>query len=237
MICSTNFFTRAVLLLYAACIILSACTANSEPPRSGPTVQPTEARPSGEKSLKIAVLSTVNFSGASAPMDTVNRALLDSLIEDGLNILSADAVEQVIDRHRIRYLAGLDEAQLAAFRNEAGADGVLITILELYSDAAPPKIALTSRLVSTAARSRILWIDGVGMAGDDAPGLLDLNLIEDPRRLLAKAMQVLAASLAESLNLPDVRNLRLPASSGPKWPSGHPFWTRGFSIPLPWFRS
>jgi TolB-like protein len=187
------------LLLYAACIILSACTANSVPSRSRPPVQPADALPGEETRLKIAVLSVVNFSGASAPLDTINQALLDGLKENGLNLLGADAVEQVIAGHRIRYLGGLDEAQLAAFRNEAGADGVLITVLELYSDAVPPKIALTSRLVSTDARTRILWIDGVGMAGDDAPGLLDLNLVEDPRRLLAKAMQDLTASLADSM--------------------------------------
>jgi hypothetical protein len=185
------------LLLFAACLLLAACAAKSEPPRSGPLDQPIDATPGGGKSFRIAVLPAVNFSGASAPLDTLNQALLDGLKANGLNILDADAVEQVIARHRIRYLGGLDKAQLAAFRNDAGADGVLITVLELYSDAIPPKIALTSRLVSTAVRTRILWIDGVGMAGDDAPGLLDLNLIEDPRRLLAKAMQELTASLAD----------------------------------------
>jgi hypothetical protein len=59
----------------------------------------------------------------------------------------------------------------------------------------PPKIALNARLVSTSRQPRILWIDGIGMAGDDAPGLLDLGLIEDPALLLGKALDFLSGSL------------------------------------------
>jgi TolB-like protein len=196
MILSTNFSTRTILLLCAALFTLAACAAKSEPPSSQQPAELTLAPPAVGKGLKIAVLPAVNFSGASAPLDAIQQALLTGLNENGLNILGADVMQQVISRHRIRYLGGLDESKLAAFRDEAGAAGVLITELELYSDAVPPKIALTSRLVSTDQRTRILWIDGIGLAGDDSPGLLDLGLIEDSRQLLEIAVQNLTDSLS-----------------------------------------
>lgn len=199
MIFSTNFFTRTIYLLCAVFFVLAACAGKSEPLPSRAPAQMIAVPPADGKRLSIAVLPAVNFSGASAPLDTIQKALISSLNQNGLNILAADAVEQVIARHRIRYLGGIDESKLAAFRAETGAEGVLITVLELYSDEMPPKIALTSRLVSTAERSRILWIDGVGLAGDDAPGLLDLNLIEDPGLLLEKAVQNLTGSLSQYL--------------------------------------
>ncbi len=75
----------------------------------------------------------------------------------------------------------------------------MITSLELYSEVTPPKIALTSRLVSTASPLEILWIDGIGLAGDDAPGLLDHALVKDPGILLRRAVQHLALSLTDFL--------------------------------------
>jgi len=42
-----------------------------------------------------------------------------------------------------------------------------------------------------------LWIDGVGLAGDDAPGILGLGLIEDPKALLEKAVGRLTGSLGK----------------------------------------
>ncbi len=195
MIFSTNFSTRAIFLIFAAFCGLAACAVKSEPPPA----QLAAAPRADVKELKIAVLPTVNFSGTRAPLNTIHQTLLTSLNENGLNILDADLVDQVIDRHRIRYLGGIDESNSAAFRKEAGAEAVLITALELYSDVNPPKIVLTSRLVSTAELPRILWIDGIGLAGDDSPGLLDLDLIEDPRQLMEIAVQDLTGSLVKYL--------------------------------------
>jgi len=61
---------------------------------------------------------------------------------------------------------------------------------------APPKIAITSRLVSTKDKPEILWMDSIGLAGDDSPELLGLGLIRDPRMLLGKAIQHLSDSFA-----------------------------------------
>lgn len=174
---------------------LSGCVVKNEPL----TVrQITTQTVDGD--LKIAAFSTINLSGATAPVNSINQFLINSLEATGLDLIDADVVDRVIARHRIRYLGGLDELTSRILRKEAGADAVLITALELYSDIKPPKIALISRLVSTANQPRILWINGVGLAGDDSPGLLDLYLIEDPRILLELAVHKLVGSLTKYLS-------------------------------------
>jgi len=64
----------------------------------------------------------------------------------------------------------------------------------------PPKVALTSRLVSTGNTTEILWMEGIGMAGDDSPGILGLGLIENPYDLMEKALQYLSTSLSRYLS-------------------------------------
>ena len=102
-------------------------------------------------------------------------------------------------RHRVRYTAGIDEETARALKEETGVEGVLLTSVELYSEGVVPKIALTSRLVSTGDAPAILWVDGVGMAGDDHPGILNLGLINDPRVLVRKALGMVGKSLAERM--------------------------------------
>ena len=89
----------------------------------------------------------------------------------------------------------MDTTTARAFREEAGVDAIFITSLEFYNETAPPKFALVSRLVTTGERPRILWMECVGVAGDDSPGILGLGLISDFRELQDKALQRLADSL------------------------------------------
>jgi len=82
-----------------------------------------------------------------------------------------------------------------ALKEEMGADAALLSSLELYSESFPPKISLTQRLVSTGSDQKILWIDGRGVSGNDSPGILGLGIINDPRRLMDKAVNSLLDSL------------------------------------------
>lgn len=100
-----------------------------------------------------------------------------------------------MSKHRIRYVGGIDKGVAKAFKEETGVEGVLIISLELYSETNPPKIALTSRLVSTGEDPSILWIDGKGLAGDDSPGILGIGLIEDPKIVLEQTMKPILDSL------------------------------------------
>ena len=192
MISSTNYYASVLRLLGAALLYIYGCSAAHGPAlNSGKTAVPSNAA-----GPSIAILPIVNFSNTPAPMAELDRKWARHLKNKGLHILGADVVEDVVNRNRIRYTGGLTPEKAEAFKTQAGADAVLVTILELYNKAIPPKIAINARLVSTSRQPRILWIDGTGMAGDDAPGLLDLNLIEAPQRLTEKALNYLSDSLA-----------------------------------------
>jgi hypothetical protein len=193
MIFSTNFLCKiGNLLLILLC--LSGCT--------GKNYQATSTSndlPAAGKELLAAVLPLTNLSSTPAPLEEIRQQLIDSFKQQGLDILPAEALESFIVKHRIRYVGGIDEITARDFRYETGADAVLITSVDLYSDTPPPKIALTCRLVSTGNNPKILWMDGVGLAGDDSIGILQLSLIEDPRQLLEKAVDQLSTSLGEYL--------------------------------------
>ena len=195
MIFSTSFSIRTVIVFFTVFIFLSGCAAHNESLTPIATTDP----PRVVNRAGIAVLPIFNISRTFVPLNDIRQLLIGRLKNEGLNIIDDQVLETVMTRHRIRYVGGLDRMTARAFRKEAGAEAVLITTLELYSDIFPPKIALTSRLVSTGERTEILWIDGVGLAGDDTPGLLDLSMIENLPILIDMAIQRLASSLAGSL--------------------------------------
>jgi TolB-like protein len=150
----------------------------------------------GQKGYPIVVLPFENLTATSAPVKEIRAAFIDRLRGVGFDVLDEETLEKIMTRHRIRYVGGIDQETAQAFKRETGVEGVLITSLEMYMESVPPKLAMTSRLVSTGEKTTILWMDGVGIAGDDSPGVLGLGLIEDPRTLLDNGLQSLSNSLA-----------------------------------------
>jgi TolB-like protein len=192
MILSTSFSIRTVCILFTVLIGLSvgAAPINAEGGDGSQT---------GKQRLKIAVFPVFNLSATPAPLKHIGRLLTDNLKARGATVIDEQVLEDVFVKHRIRYVGGLDPPAASAIRQEAGADAAFITSLEHYSDVVPPKIALTSRLVTTGHRIQILWIDGIGLAGDDSPGLLELGLIENPDALLEMALQQILTSFSDFL--------------------------------------
>lgn len=148
----------------------------------------------------IAVLPMENLSGTAAPLREIRGAIIEGLRARGIDVLQDDTLERFMAKYRIRYTGGIDRIAANGFKDEINCQAVLITSLELYNETNPPKIALTLRLVSTGDNPVILWIDDVGLAGDDSPGILGLGLIEDPKTLQKKALNRLLDSLRESLS-------------------------------------
>jgi hypothetical protein len=188
-------FRKSVVILAAVLICLSGCTTAYEPVRGV-----TKEAPASDNIFPIAILPVYNLSGTPAPLSDIRQLLIDSFTKAGLNTLDEQALKRFVNRHRIRFIGGVDLAKAKAFREEIGAETILITSLELYSEKYPPKIALTSRLVAAGSNPSILWMKGIGLAGDDSPGMLGLGLIDDPRTLFKMAVQQLTASLAEYLS-------------------------------------
>ncbi len=149
----------------------------------------------GKDLLRIAVYPVENLSGTSGPLKEIRQSFIERLNREGSQTLSDEDLEKFMARHRIRYTGGVDRQIARAFKEEVGVDGVLITSLELYSEVKPPKISLLSRLVSTDPSPLVLWMDGIGLAGDDSPGFLSLGLIEEPKVLVDRAMRSMTDSL------------------------------------------
>ena len=144
---------------------------------------------------RIVVFPIENLSGAPAPLKELNAELAVLLQRAGVQIVETATIESFINNHQVRYLGGIDENIAGQLNAETGAESVLITSLELYSDVDPPKFSLISRLVSLNDIPEIVWMKSVGIAGDDAPGILGLGLINDIKELRGKGLESIAKSL------------------------------------------
>jgi TolB-like protein len=192
MISLTSFLNKTTIIFFAGLLFLFGCATGKEATK--------ENLPGMGERFLIAVLPMENLSGTAAPLREIRGALIEGLKARGMHVLQDDALESFMAKHRIRYAGGIDRITAREFKDEINCQGVLISSLELYNETNPPKIALTSRLVSTGDNPVILWIDGVGLAGDDSPGLLDLGLIKDLKTLQKKGLNRLLDSLRQSLS-------------------------------------
>ncbi len=146
---------------------------------------------------RVAVLPLENLSGKTAPFKEIKKSLADRVKTMGVSVLEDEAMERFMARHRMRYTGGVNADIAQALKDEEKVDAVLITSLELYQEEYPPKIGIISRLVSTGSQPVILWMDSMGLAGDDSPGILGIGLISDPAKLRDKAMGLLGHSLGK----------------------------------------
>ena len=180
-------FRMPVAVLCAGLLLLLGCAAVKGPAPGDIGV---------DRIGRIAVLPIANLSNSPAPLAEIRQALLDKLKGQGLDVMAQADLERLMERIRMRDTGSLSSVNARVFKEDGGASGVLITSLELYNDKDPPKLALSARLVSTGENPEIEWAHSVTQAGDDAPGLLGLGRIEDPKVLLDKATAELAGSLA-----------------------------------------
>ncbi len=180
--CLKNNFILAITV-----ISLAGCAHGPE--------NKVQARPLPQnREFRVAVFPVDNLSGVYAPAKEIRKGWIKKLAGLGLNIIDDAALDTTLTKNRIRFIGGVDTVTAKAFKEEAKADAIFITSLEAYSEGNPPKIALISRLVSTGDKPRILWMESVGLAGDDKPGFLGLGLISDYRVLQDMALQRLVDS-------------------------------------------
>lgn len=212
MILSINSLNKSNLLWIVGLVFLSGCAVDRkdvfETKRSSPPLG-TQSSSLGRSQQQfaqmmpdspIAVLPVENLSRVVAPLGKIRDSFLGRLKGKGFTVLGEQLLEDFMKRHRIRHTGGLDSETAKALREETGARGVLITSLEYYSGEYPPKISIISRLLSTEGSAPILWIDSIGMSGDNSRGILDLGLVKDPDILLNRAVEKLTDSLADSLS-------------------------------------
>jgi len=192
MISLTAFLNKLVLIVAAGFLLLPNLAKTEEVGKDSPIA--------GKGKSRIAVYPVENLSGTVAPVKEIRQTCIEKLKVHGVDVLEEEVLEKFMAKYRIRYTGGVNKEIAKVFRQDINVDGVLIISLGLYSDVNPPKISLISRLVSTGEDPSILWMDGVGLAGDDSPGILGLGLIEDPNRLFDKALKRILDSLIKYLS-------------------------------------
>ena len=148
----------------------------------------------------IAILPVENMTGRTFDGTPIEEAWRNALTARGVSLLDPAGVRALMDAHRVRYTGGLAPDLAGFFRDEAAVTGVLVTSVERWDDTETPALALTSRLVSTGAPPRILWIDNRGATGEDRPGFLDLGVVTNARVVLERTVSKLADSLADTLS-------------------------------------
>ncbi|MBU5637921.1 hypothetical protein KOM00_14420 [Geomonas sp. Red69] len=139
------------------------------------------------------------MTGGPAPAAAIRKHWLGKLQDLDLPVLTDARMEDVLTKHRIRYLGGVDAITGKAFKEEANVSAILVTALEYYNQADPPKVALHARLVSAGDNPEILWMDSVAISGDEKPGILGLGLISDFAVVEDMALSRLQSSLASWL--------------------------------------
>jgi TolB-like protein len=137
----------------------------------------------GPVPLKLAVFPVQNASGGAAPIRPLTEALDAALGARGLDVVPRGALDAVLAQHRMRFTGGVDRPMAKVLREELGVDAMLVPTLEQHLADAPPKIAISVRLVGTGDRPVVLWADGVARSGDDAPGLLARGLVRSSGEL------------------------------------------------------
>ncbi len=143
----------------------------------------------------VAVFPVENVSGGAVPAEKVRAFLIDRLASAGIRVLRNEVLDDFMTRHRIRYAAGVDAETAERLKQETGVDAVVIASVDLSSETAAPKFALMARLVSLTGMPTVVWADDTGMAGDDAPGLFDLGVVDDYQKLQAAALKRVGDSL------------------------------------------
>jgi hypothetical protein len=153
--------------------------------------------PSGP-SARVLVLPPENLTGGSLAARELMAPIERALATRGVDVITGAQLEEWLARYRIRYTGGVDGVAAGAAREELGADGLLITSIEVLDEG--PRLALSMRLVSAGPQPKIVWMESWGRSGVDSVGILGLGGVGSLEELREIALGDLAASLGARLD-------------------------------------
>lgn len=183
--------------IYSVRVVCRDAAGNEE--GSGWSEAYTVTAPVDHGSL-FTILPIENLSGVKAPAQMIDQALHAALAQHNFQLLDQETLKELMKKYRMRYTGGINYRVSKALREEEGVEAVLVVSLDNYQESAPPKISLLARLVLCAEpQPEILWMDSVGLTGEDAPEVFGLGRIQEMDRLLEKAIASLLASLEDYL--------------------------------------
>lgn len=152
--------------------------------------------PSAPPPVRLVVFPVQNATGGTGPIRPLGDALEAALVARGVAVVPRRELDPVLARHRIRYTGGVDRATARILKEELGAEAVLIPTLEQYAAEVPPKISLAVRISTLGERPTVQWATSTARAGNDAPGVLGVGIVDDPGELEKVAVEKIARSVA-----------------------------------------
>ncbi len=155
--------------------------------------------PALDRDALIAFLPVENLSGAAAPLEEIEQSFSELMVNKGFSFLDREKLSAFMAKYRWRNTGFVSSRISQNLRSETGAEAVLITSVESYQEGQSPRISLIARLVLCAEQPKIIWIESVGLTGNDNPGLLGLGLIRESELLVKKAELALLESLERYL--------------------------------------
>ena len=192
----------------AAALALCACRGARPAPPAAPVAEQAAAPAASHADApadaptpgpRLALFPVQNLSGTGAPLKELTAALRAQLARSGITLVGEEEVLRVLAARRVRYTGGIDRETAVALRDEAGVEGVLIASIETWVPAAPYRLAMTTRLVSTDPEPVIRWLHAYARTGIDSPGLLGMEIAPGLQTLRDQAFDQVAASLRRSL--------------------------------------
>jgi len=198
MICWINCLNKLLLCLLILAS-LSGTVRGEEEAEAFPTdtggERAGEVHPGFGRDSLLAYLPPENLSGVRAPVAEIGRKIMDNLREREFRLLKEAELESFMKKYRMRYTGGIGSRMGSLLRDETGAQAVFVTSLESFQEQGPPKISLICRIVTTGPSPEILWMKGIGLSGDQSPGLLGLGLVQDSEKLIDMAVEALLDDL------------------------------------------
>jgi TolB-like protein len=155
--------------------------------------------PDATRYTLIAVLPIENLSGTRSHSRAVLQRLRSRLELNGLRLVDEEILDTFMHRERIRAASGLSREESRAIKEATGAGAVLITSITAYREAPPLEVSMFARLVSTGDQPEIIWMNSIGLTGEDAVGLLGIGRVTDAGVLLEKVIQRLTGALTRYL--------------------------------------
>lgn len=73
----------------------------------------------------------------------------------------------------------------------------MVLVVDGFHVGPPPRLSMTVRVVASGEVPRILWMDGVTLAGEENPGFFDLGVVSDPGVLIERGLDRMADAVAE----------------------------------------
>ncbi len=132
MTCSTSCSSSAArAIAIGLAIALSACAG-------------ARSAPGGREPVsRIAIFPIDNRSGDPVALGPLLDAIELALARRGFEVVSGAAVDEFLERHRIRYTGAVDPKAARAARDELKVGGVLVTTIERYLPGPPPRVGIT----------------------------------------------------------------------------------------------